>query len=138
MTKKNVLFLGLAALALIILLAIIDANFGRSCVYEPEDGYSVKYCENFALSLLPLLSLIPFSIFFFFLREEVFRVWWNFVRWFVPIIMLATFLLNSAHRGGGIAGAAAASFNMFVLGILYVIFVVVSLVKIVREHRKNK
>lgn len=80
-----------------------------------------------------LLSLITYK-----LREEVFRAWWNFARWFVPIIMLVTFLLNSAHRGGGIAGAAAGGFNILILGIFYVIFVITSLVKIAGAYRKNK
>ncbi len=79
-----------------------------------------------------LLSLITYK-----LREEVFRAWWNFARWFVPIIMLVTFLLNSTHRGGGISGAVAGSFNIFVVGVLYAIFVITSAAKIVIEQWKN-
>jgi len=132
------LFIEFIAVLLIVLLAVVDANFENVCMYVPEYGYSVKYCELFALSLFPLLSLIPFSIIFFFLHEDVFRAWWNFACWFVPVIMLVTFLLNSAHRGGGIAGAMAGSFNAFVLIVLYAIFVITSLVKIARAYRKNR
>ncbi len=138
MTKKNVLFIEFIALLLIILLAIVDANFENVCMYVPEYGYSVKYCETFALSLFPLLSLIPFSIIFFFLREEVFRAWWNFARWFVLVIMFITLLISVSDTGGGMAGAMGDSFSYFILGVLYTIFVVTSLVKIARAYRRVK
>jgi len=73
-------------------------------------------------------------------NKEVFQSWWRFARWFVPVIMLVTFLIYSQHRGGGmgISGAISSGFNDLVVGIFYVIFVITSIVKITLAYRSKK
>ena len=78
-----------------------------------------------------LLSLITYKM-----KEEVFRAWWNFARWFVPIIIVVTYLLNNAPTGGSLN--AGQDFIFLVLFILYSIFIITSLVKIIRMYRKTK
>ncbi|OIQ04346.1 MAG: hypothetical protein AUK58_00945 [Candidatus Moranbacteria bacterium CG2_30_41_165] len=73
------------------------------------------------------------------MRDEGFQAWWRFARFFVPVIMLVTFLINSRSRSGGmgISGAIAGSFDMFIIGLFYAIFIITSLVKITLAYRKN-
>lgn len=90
------------------------------------------------LYLIPILFL--FSLITYKMREEVFRTWWNFARWFVPVIIVVTLLLNSASDGGGGMGGgglASGMLDFVVLWTLYIILVVVSLVKIVRAYIKK-
>lgn len=79
-----------------------------------------------------LLSLLTY-----FMRDEVFRAWWNFARWMVPIIILATFAVNAIPSNGGFFNMDALAYPLF-LGPLYLILILVSLWKIVRANRKNK
>jgi hypothetical protein len=93
--------------------------------------------------LLNFIFLIPvflFSLITYKMRDEVFQAWWKFARWFVPVIMLVTLLINSQSRGGGmgISGAISSSFNLFIIGIFYAIFVITSLVKITLAYRRVK
>lgn len=140
MTKENLLLTGSISLLIIVALAVVDANFGgKACVYYPEFGQSIEYCELLAFFISPLLLFIPFSLIFFFLKEEVFQAWWRFARWFVPIIMVVTFLLNRSEQGGmGISGAVSRSFDFLVISIFYVIFIVVSLTRIALAYRRTR
>ncbi len=80
------------------------------------------------------LSLITYKM-----QDEVFRAWWNFARWWVPVIILATLGVN---LGINALGSGADMFdrgfsNMFI-GLLYAIFVAVSLWRIFRKYRELK
>lgn len=74
-----------------------------------------------------LLSLITYRM-----KDEVFRAWWGFARWWVPVIIAVTILLENAG-GGGTLGMNN-DFTAFILIILYSILIIVSLVKIVRAY----
>ena len=84
-------------------------------------------------SFIFILSLITYKM-----REEVFQAWWKFARWFVPLIMLVTFLLNSQNRGGGMSATISSGFDILVIGIFYTIFIITSAVKIVQTHKQFK
>ena len=71
------------------------------------------------------------------MKEEVFRTWWNFARWWVPVIIIATLLLENAGGGGG-WGISSGIFEFAVLWLLYIIFIVTSLVKIVRAYLRTR
>lgn len=137
MTKKNVFSVGIVAFIIPAVLLILEAKFGLSCKYVNENGHTTKYCGLITLSILPLISLIPFSVILYFFRDEVFRAWWSFARWWVPVIVIVTLWIAKAGGGGG-WGMNGGAFDAFFLGIFYFIFVVVSLIKIVRSHLKTR
>ncbi len=133
MTKKSVFIVGLGTLIIIILVGLIN---GESCRHVSEYGHTTDYCGIFAFSILPLLLLIPFSAILYFFHDEVFRAWWNFARWFMPIIIVITFFLS--NMGGGGTLGLNGDFAAFILIILYSIFIITSLVKIIRAYLKTR
>jgi hypothetical protein len=88
-----------------------------------NDSYEVVAILVLPTPLLLLLSLITYKM-----RENVFRAWWNFARWFVPIIIIMTIILNNSGGGGTIG--MNQDFTFFILGVLYTILAIVSLSKI--------
>ncbi len=85
--------------------------------------------------LLPLIPLLLLSLITYKMRESVFRAWWNFARWWVPVIIVFTLLLNN-KGGGGYLGMDTV-FDGLIYSILYGVLIVTSLVKIVRAYRKK-
>lgn len=136
-TKRNTLVIGIIALIIPILLWILEVRFGLSCRYVNGNGHTIKYCGVITLSLLPIISLIPFSVILYFLRDEVFHAWWRFARWWVPVIVAVTLFVQNAGGGGG-WGMNGGAFDAFFIGIFYAIFIIVSLVKIFNAYFKTR
>jgi hypothetical protein len=142
-TKKIVL---VTALLMVAFVFVVNnpIMFGF-CQNISDYGTGTKYCSDasfgvpeavsllglFLGSFLLLLSLITYKM-----REEVFRAWWGFARWWVPVIIVVTLLLNNAS-GGGTLGMDR-DFTAFILIVLYSVLVVTCLVKIVRAYLKTK
>ena len=83
----------------------------------------------FSFPFLFLFSLISYKM-----RDEVFQAWWNFARWWVPVIIVSTFLLdNASGTGGGYLGMGQ-DFIFLIQGILYTILILGSLWKITRMY----
>lgn len=109
-----------------------------------SDG--TKYCYSSVTDNIPetlivstgLISifLLVFTFLTYRMREEVFHAWWNFARWMVPIIILATFAVNALPSNGGFFNMDALAYPLF-LGPLYLVLIVVSLWKIVRAYRRK-
>lgn len=145
-TKKNLLIATLATLV-VIFVSENPLVFGF-CQNVAEWSGGMKYCADNSIfpeyirqiSGFLSISLLFFSLLTYRMHETVFRAWWNFARWFAPIIVVATLLLEGMGSGGGmgIGGAISSGFNIFVSSILYVILVTVSLWKIVRAYRGLK
>lgn len=136
--KKNVFFLELGAIAVIVIIVLIaQYHQGELCRYVNENGHTTEYCGIILFSLFPIILLLPFSAVLYFTRDEIFTAWWNFARWFVPVIVIVTLLLENAGGGGGYLGMDQ-DFTAFILIALYSIFVLVSLVKITRMYLKTK
>lgn len=143
MTKGKALIGSLLALA----LAYVFANpvFFRICIntytFGSQIGCLDKFSESAASLLVSIsLPLLLLSLITYKMREEVFRAWWGFARWWVPVIIVVTLLLQNAGGGGGIGigGAVSGAFDVLFLGIFYAILVITSLVKIVRAYLKTK
>lgn len=134
MTKKHLLIIEAVSVVLISILVFIQN--GDIC-------YSQNWCRGLwegmnviGVILLIIVSLLPFSLITYKMKEEVFRAWWNFARWFVPIIIVVTYLLNNAPTGNSLDAGQDAIF--FILFILYAILIITSLTKIVQTYRKTK
>jgi len=133
--KKNTFFISLTYLVYFFGILISDLMCHSSWCRVHDDDF---FGQIFFL-FLPLLPVFLFSLITYKMRDEVFQAWWRFARFFVPVIMLVTFLINSRSRSGGmgISGAIAGSFDMFIIGLFYAIFIITSLVKITLAYRKN-
>ena len=97
-----------------------------------EDGFLVSVLY----SLAPLLPLFLLSLITYKMRDEVFHAWWGFARWWAPVIIAVTLLLENAG-GGGTLGMNK-DFTAFILIILYSILLITSLVKIFNAYLKTK
>ena len=138
MTKRHVFFVGLAGTLLILFLFSLETS---SC-YSNTSCLEFRRFFNRQLTFIPpYLFFLPIPIFILSLitykmRDEVFRAWWGFARWWVPVIMVVTLLLENAG-GGGTLGMNK-DFTAFILIVLYSILIVTSLVKIFNAYFKTK
>jgi hypothetical protein len=134
-TKKAVLWSAVVVMGILVVVDVIGGP--RIC------GVANLVCRTNLEEIFTLLYSIPvfflLSLITYRMKEEVFRAWWNFARWWVPVIIVATLLLNSANSGGGmgIGGAVSGAFDILFLLILYAVLVATSLVKIVRAYNKK-
>jgi len=136
--KKTLFFTSIIG----IFLALVIFFFGRS-----EFCYNSLSCQNLFDNVIikvflffcffVFLPLFPFSLLTYRLHDSVFRAWWNFARWFVPIIILITFWLEANDHGGG-WGVGSGLGTIFILVPLYAIFILTSLWKIVRAYSITK
>lgn len=135
MTKKSVLLIGLIGTLFVLSLFFLDTNLcysSTSCMEIRSFLNNDIFALIFLTPPLFILSLITYKM-----KEEVFRTWWNFARWWVPVIIIATLLLENAGGGGG-WGISSGIFEFAVLWLLYIIFIVTSLVKIVRAYLRTR
>lgn len=99
-------------------------------------------CRRTADTVQVLVAIFPFVFLFslitYKMREEVFQAWWRFAVWFVPVIMVVTYLLYSGHRQSGFGGVSQGAFEFLILVILYAIFILTSLIRIILAHRRFK
>lgn len=164
--KKMVLRVGVVALVLLVLLGVGEAKSNSFCTFKANEQMSgswepahigtpgrstdgniwvnevvsgnIEWCKPLAYALMPLLPLLVLSLITYKMRDEVFRAWWNFARWWVPVIIVLTFLLNNASgTGGGYLGMGQ-DFIFLIQGILYTILILGSLWKIIRTHLQLK
>lgn len=116
-------------------MAMFPVNLG---ICE-KSSYDCRKTSDSVQMVLGVFSLIFFfSLITYKMREEVFQTWWKFARWFVPVIMLITFLINSKTRGGGVVATMSGGFDILIIGIFYAIFIITSLVKIVMVYKRLK
>ena len=138
MTKKYILVATISGLVMAYILNN-PLSFGICVNSYILSGHT--YCQDtFEYSFSHLLfsfflPILPFSLITYKMRDEVFQSWWSFARWFVPAIIVITFLLNNSTTAGNPLNAAE-SFNFLIIFILYVIFIIVSTVKIIKAYKK--
>ena len=138
MTKRNVFFVGLVGTLLILFLFSLETI---SC-YSNISCLEFRRFFNRQLTFIPpYLFFLPIPIFTLSLityrmKDEVFHAWWGFARWWAPVIIAVTLLLENAG-GGGTLGMNK-DFTAFILIILYSILLITSLVKIFNAYLKTK
>jgi len=134
MNKKSDLWISLIGVGLFF-IAMYPVNMGIC----DKSSYDCRKTSDSMQMILGIFSFIfILSLITYKMREEVFQAWWKFARWFVPLIMLVTFLLNSQNRGGGMSATISSGFDILVIGIFYTIFIITSAVKIVQTHKQFK
>lgn len=131
-TKNKVLIIS-AAYAVFFVAIFLAGEYCSSvwCRVHDDDPLGLIF-----FTFLPLLPIFFLSLITYRMKDEVFLVWWGFARWWVPVIIAVTLLLENAG-GGGTLGMNK-DFTAFILIILYSIFVITSLIKIVRAYLKTK
>jgi uncharacterized membrane protein YGL010W len=88
-------------------------------------------------ALLPLALIFLLSLITYKMHDEVFRAWWNFSRWMVPIIVFATIAIQFVPSNRGFFNMDALIY-LLVLAPLYAMFILVSFWKIFRKYRELK
>lgn len=112
-------------------------------IFWGGDCYDSLWCQENILdrltpvlqAFLPLVFVFLLSIFTYRMHDRVFRAWWNFARFMVPIIIVATLWLNKVDSGSGLGSGI---FTIWVLFTLYAIFIITSLWKIVSAYDITK
>jgi len=103
-TKKNTFITSILAFGVTVLLWVLNMGDIISCRTPIGVGYSIKYCAQISIILLPLTTVIPVSLLTYKLRDEIFRAWIRFAQWWVPISMLIILIIPGGGGGGwGIA-----------------------------------
>ncbi|HAS84744.1 MAG TPA: hypothetical protein DCS23_01565 [Candidatus Yonathbacteria bacterium] len=142
--KRVVLVVGVLGILFIAIFFPIGINCynASSCPKVPSLFFGVidimnKTDHDLAFGLIFLtLPLLFLSLITYRMKDEVFHAWFNFAKWWVPIIIVVTLLLENAGGGGTLGMNKDLTF--FILGILYTVFIVTSLVKIVRAYMKTR
>lgn len=120
---------------MIFVVSMYSVDFGV-CKDVSYDCRKTADSVQTIFSIFLLLSL--FSLITYKMQEEVFQAWWRFARWFVPIIIIVTYLLNTSHEQSGFGGVAQGAFDFLILIVLYIIFIITSLVRIILAYRRVK
>ena len=85
--------------------------------------------------LFPLLPVFIFTLITYKMRDEVFQHWMKFAIWYVPLLIVGTFILYNAPSSGGVLSGA---YTVVLIFPPYIIFLVVSIWRIVSEYRHWK
>ena len=136
MTKKNVLIIGIIGTSILVVLTLLSITdfcyYNKICsyIFEQISPWSLANYIFFTPPIL-LLSLLAYKM-----RDEVFRAWWGFAKWWILVIIAVTLFLTNASGGGTIG--MDKDFSVFILIILHFILIGVSLIKIVHAYLKYK
>lgn len=122
MSTKNMkrVVLGGAGL-LILVIVILDMSSINSNIL-PEYVWQIIAFLSFPLLFLSLLT--------YWAKDELFHAWFNFAKWWVPVIVGVTVWLEAEGGGGGFGGGLA----FFFLGSFYLILILGSLSAILHTH----
>ena len=128
-TKKGVFLIGITGSILLFLPAVLNkiSPCNESNWFFCSDSY-----EILAFFVLPLFPIFFLSLITYRMKDEIFRAWWNFARWWVLVIIVVTLILNNLSGGGTIG--MDKDFTAFILIILYSILILDSLAKITRTY----
>ncbi|MCK5060035.1 MAG: hypothetical protein KAR00_02740 [Candidatus Pacebacteria bacterium] len=135
--KKAVLFFGIVLLA-VLLLAMEELGFCRQfldmgCFIPASDTV-----ENVLFILL--ITLLPFSLITYRMKEEVFQSWFKFAVWYVPAMAIGYLLYpgRGPSHSFGVGGTYADTFNLMLYTFVISIFVIVSIVRILKARKRAR
>ena len=100
-------------------------------------SYSYSSCQDMSNQvgeiLIPIVALFILSFVIYWTREEVYRTWFRFARWWVPVSMVLIFI--TPEYGGGLFNPIQKGSVAFITSAL---FVVISLVIIVWKFSSTR
>ncbi len=130
LTKKNILIVSVLGLISVVGLLFLTTILSSECAYW--DGWSkVRPCIDIALTLTPLVALLPLSLIFFFIKEEIFHTWVRFAKWWILLSMFVI-LVSPEETGGWISLPIKGSIAL----VSFALLVVVSLILIAYKSYK--
>lgn len=135
LTKKTVILFSFFT-TVILLVTMEEVGFCR-LAFGWIDGRCL-IPVNDTLELIPLLfsiTILPFSLITYRMKEDVFKAWIKFAVWWIPMTII---LVLISPDGGGSMFVAGPSMQQISLAVLVGLFVVISFIKIIRAYRKAK
>lgn len=128
--KKKIL-ITLASLVAVFLAFFLLCYFNEGSCSQNTHETLALYMLSFSFSTALSLSLL------YFLREEVFRSWLRFTRWYLSFATIAIFLSLGSHGGWGIGNIFAPEFViMWSAGFFFVISLILIIYKSYRLRRE--
>ncbi len=141
-TKKKALVVSAAYTVFFITVFLVGELCNSTwCRIHDDDPLGLIF-----FIFLPLLPTLLLSLLTYKMRDEVFRAWWDFARWFVPVIIAVTLYIGSIGSEGRYPGANGASLSVyyiyqsqfFISFFLYYIFILISLARITHVYLRSK
>lgn len=135
MTMKKIIFLGSGAGFILYLIVMFLRDY---CFVRGHCRGLWYFLAPHTDSIESFLFLFPFIFLFSLIthkmREEVFRAWFNFAKWWIPISIFLTLIMPGGSGGGfGIPSIFDKEFLAFVLAAL---FIIISLIIIITKSLK--
>ena len=144
-TKRNIIATSALGLAIIFVMAN-PLVFGY-CHGVSTWGDGTQYCYSSITDKIPdalmlsmgsiMILLLLLTLATYRMHDDVFRAWWNFARWMVPIIMFASIAIQFVPSNGGFFNMDGLIY-LFVLAPLYAALIFGSLWKIVQKYHELK
>lgn len=116
MGQKKKILISLASLVAVFL------GFLLLCYFN-ENSCSQNTHETLALYMLEFSFFIALSLsLLYLLREEIFRSWLRFTKWYLPPATIAVIISSGSHGGWGIGNIFAPEFvTMWSAGLFFII-----------------
>jgi hypothetical protein len=130
---KKIILLISALYLLIITSAFFINTFCHSEVCRIRDD---NFIGIFLWVFMPLLPAFFLSLSTYWLREEAFKAWWSFARWWVFVIAGVTYYFSQQPTNDPLNFAR--DFYAMIIGSTYFILILVSAIRIVRVYWKKK
>ena len=138
MTKKNVLLTSLAGIVFLLTWDKVGNYFW--CDLLIKNG-SQGNCPFVLASLesyfIPIFPLFFFSLVTYWMRDEVYRAWFKFAKWWIPGSMLLI-LLTPSDTGGGGFGPQLSFGKPDVALLASLLFFIISTVLVTRAFFKSR
>jgi len=135
--KKKVLLVSFIGVCILVLLFLLGTT---SCYRNEVCNQIDKSIPDSNIFIIIFMSpvIFLFSLITYRMRDNVFRAWWNFARWWMVVIVVVTLFLNANESGGiGISGLGSGIFDFVLISTLYIIMVIVSVVRIILGLKKK-
>lgn len=129
--KKIVFLISAAATSLMLIFRnTTELNLCGKREYDCRQTY-----DTLEISLYIFVFVLFFSLVTYRMPERIFRAWWGFARFAVPVILFLTVVINlKLHHSPGGWMNMDADVDRAAFLLMYIAFVIGSLIQIVRGY----